>query len=280
MLHIATVHWQNGRWIEIQLRYLNRHLTVPFRVYAFLDKATGHLGSRCFYSCSDPITDHATKLNRLADVIQRAAPDARDLLIFLDGDAFPIGDVGALVRQRLQTAPLTAVQRRENNGDRQPHPCFCATTVGFWREIGGDWSEGHTWVSRAGKPTTDVGGNLLGVLERQGIAWHPLLRSNRLNLHPVWFGIYADVVYHHGAGFRSDKVSRADLQGLEERRALQPPLARAATRALDYLLRKSPVRALRSYTSVQRLNRRNTLLSEEILARIERDEPVFAELLA
>ncbi len=279
MLHIATVHWQSGRWTALQLRYLSRHLTEPFRVYAFLDAATADQSARYFYSSSEPIREHATKLNRLAEVIVRSAPDHRDVLMFLDGDAFPVGDLGALVRQRLESAPLVAVQRLENNGDRQPHPCFCATTVGFWRDIAGDWNEGYAWTNRAGVATTDVGGNLLGILERQGIAWHPLLRSNRRNLHPVWFGIYGDVVYHHGAGFRPDKVSRADLQFLEEMRSRRAPIARAAARAVDYLLRKSPIRALRGYTAIQRLNRKNTRLSEEILARIERDEPVSREFM-
>ncbi len=279
MLHIATVHWQTARWTDLQLRYLDRHLSGPFRIYAFLDRATAGQGGKYFYSSDEPIREHATKLNRLAEVILRSADDERDVIMFLDGDAFPIGDVGALVRQRLESVPLVAVQRLENNGDRQPHPCFCATTVGFWRHLPGDWNEGYAWINSAGKATTDVGGNLLGLLERRGIAWHPLHRSNRRNPHPVWFATYGGVIYHHGAGFRSDKVSRADLQYLEEMRARQAPVPRLAARALDYLLRKSPVRALRAHTAIQRLNRKNTRLSEEILARIERDEPVFSELL-
>ena len=95
----------------------------------------------------------------------------------------------------------------------------------------------------------------------------------------MWFGIYAGTVYHHGAGFRRDKVSRADLQGLTEARHNRSALGRAAEAALDYLLRRSPVRFLRRWTSVERLNRRNTRLSEAIFARIQRDETFPKDIL-
>jgi hypothetical protein len=279
MLHVATVHWQSERWIDIQLRYLHRHVEEPFRVYAFLNGIPDGEKRKFFYAAGEPIREHAVKLNRLAEVILREAASESDLLLFLDGDAFPITSLVPFLRRELLAAPLVAVQRLENNGDRQPHPCFCATTVAFWRSLEGDWNEGYRWTNSAGHPTTDVGGNLLGLLERRGISWRPLLRSNRRNLHPVWFGVYADAVYHHGAGFRRDKVSRADLQGLAESRGRRGTLAKAAGAALDGLLRRSPLRALRAYTEFERLNRRNTRLSEDIFGRIQRDEPFVRDLL-
>lgn len=51
---------------------------------------------------------------------------------------------------------------------------------------------------------------MLGALEREKINWKPLLRSTQFDLHPLWFAIYGDVVYHHGAGFRPP-ISRIDL---------------------------------------------------------------------
>lgn len=278
MLHVATVHWQSARWIDIQLRYLGRHVEKPFRVYAYLNDIPESEDKRFFYASHEPVREHATKLNRLAEIILREAA-SEDRLLFLDGDAFPIGALTPFLDRQLEAAPLVAVQRLENNGDRQPHPCFCATTVGFWRSIGGDWNEGYPWRNASGAATSDVGGNLLGILESRGLAWRPLARTNRKNLHPVWFGIYGDIVYHHGAGFRRDKVSRADLQTLAQARSASGTLGRAAGIAADYLLRRSPARALRRWTSVERLNRRNTELSETIFARIWRDEPFLRDFL-
>jgi hypothetical protein len=277
MLHIATVHWQTEDWIDIQLAYLKRHIPGPHRVYAFLNGVPEANRARFFHSSCEPVREHAVKLNLLADVIRsKAAED--DLIMFLDGDAFPIADLSPILDGKLASHPLVAVQRLENNGDRQPHPCFCVTTVGFWNSIGGDWNEGFTWADKSGKPVTDVGGNLLGILEERKIDWCPLLRSNRTNLHPLWFGVYGGAVYHHGAGFRKDKLSRADLAVLAEAQGRRPAVARAATRTLDYLLRRSPVRALRGLTRAQREDRRVARLSQEFFERVKSDEQFYRVL--
>jgi hypothetical protein len=55
---------------------------------------------------------------------------------------------------------------------------------------------------------SDVGGNLLRELELTKTPWVEVLRSNRKNLDPIFFGIYGDIVYHHGAGFRGSEFTR------------------------------------------------------------------------
>jgi len=239
-------------------------------VYAFLNGIPEAHRGKFFYSSTEPIREHAVKLNLLAEVIRAHSTDDNDRILFLDGDAFPIGDLAPLLAEKLASHPLAAVQRLENNGDRQPHPCFCVTTVGFWKSIGGDWKEGFSWNDRAGKPVTDVGGNLLGILEQRKIEWAPLVRSNRRNLHPLLFGIYGGTIYHHGAGFRDEKVSRADLNSLAEARARMPPLRRLAAAMLDRALGKSPIRGLRRATAVKRAGRENRRLSDEFFGRIMR----------
>jgi hypothetical protein len=101
-----------------------------------------------------------------------------------------------------------AVQRRENCEDLRPHPSFCATTVGFWKELGCDWTP-EDWTTPTGHLFTDAGGRLAKLLEAQGIEWLPLVRSNTRNPHPLWYAVYGHRVYHHGAGFR-DRVSKVD----------------------------------------------------------------------
>jgi hypothetical protein len=236
MIHVATVHWNDPRWIDIQHRYLGAHLSEEFRVYAFLngieDVATH--STNFFYVSTEPIDSHAIKLNILADIISYNILSDSDLLLFIDGDAFPIADVAPFLRATLADFPLLAVQRLENNGDIQPHPCFCATTVGFWKKLGGDWKSGYQWRSAHGELTTDVGGNLLGQLDRAGIRWFPLRRSNRVNLHPLWFGVYHGLVYHHGAAFREHPWSRLDLQQLAAPTGL-PYMTRLKTRIFGRL---------------------------------------------
>ncbi|MGH9019201.1 MAG: hypothetical protein ACRDY1_15735, partial [Acidimicrobiales bacterium] len=171
---------------------------------------------------------HAAKLNRLAEIVAEDS-GPHDILIFLDGDAFPVRPLARWLDEVLARAPLTAIRRDENLGDPQPHPSFCATTVGFWKEIGGDWLPGGTWINTAGREVMDTGGNLLYALRRQGIEWVPLLRSNTANPHPVWFGVYAHRIYHHGAGFQATRVERVDGRSRYE----QVPAAGRSLRPSD-----------------------------------------------
>lgn len=204
MLHVVTVHWCSDAWIEPQLHYLEKHAPDGIRVWAALhDVDPSH--HRRFHFAEDVEGTHPQKLNRLAEIVSADA-GADDHLLFLDGDAFPIAPLAPILAD---PAPLVAVRRDENLGDPQPHPCFCVTTVRFWNEIGGDWRGGYRWTNANGELVSDVGGNLLGVLLERGIEWRPLLRTNRVNYHPLWFAIYDDAVYHHGAGFR-DRTSRVD----------------------------------------------------------------------
>ncbi len=209
MLHIATVHAFDDRWIGIQLRYLKKFISCPFRLYAFLDTHPGKQEKDFFFWSLNGKGYHINKLNLLAEIILLAADGDEDSIFFIDGDAFPIGDIVAFVEKHISKHPLIAVQRMENNGDIQPHPSFCATTVGFWRKIDGDWSKGYHWKNATGKMVSDVGGNLLKKLEDRGVDWLPMRRTNKKDLHPLLFGIYGDLIYHHGAGFR-DPLLRID----------------------------------------------------------------------
>ena len=213
MIHIVTVHWQDDRWVDIQLKYLKKTIQEPYKIYAFLNSVPDIHRSKFFYTSTENIRAHAVKLNLLADMAMLHSTNHDDVLMFIDGDAFPIGDIMAFGREKLNAFPLIAIQRLENAGDYQPHPSFCLTTIKFWKEIQGDWNEGYQWKNPAGEMVTDVGGNLLNILERNEIEWFPMLRSNKVNLHGLWFGIYHDLIYHHGAGFRNP-FSRYDNKNI------------------------------------------------------------------
>jgi len=204
MIHIATVHWLDETWVDIQLEYFKKYLGEhPYRVYAFLNGIDpAKYRERIFFINTEPIVAHIAKLNWLAEYICKEA-DPEDIIYFIDGDAFPVGDIHGYVAHYLKEYPLVAVQRLENEGDPQPHPSFCATTVRFWKDIEGDWSKGPKWKTLDGRLRSDTGGVLWYRLNEKGIRWKPMLRSNRMNLHPLWFGVYEDLIYHHGAAFRT-----------------------------------------------------------------------------
>ncbi len=219
MIYVLTVHWKFGFWVDAQISRLRKYIRHPFKTFAFCEE-TRLDHSQKFDYCSPVkgLKDHPTKLNALAEVVCDIANDS-DILIFCDSDAFPVRDITDYVYSQLAKWPLVAVQRLEN-GDKQPHPCFCMATAGLWRRIGGDWRAGHTWANTFGTVVTDVGGNLLRSQELNGIEWGKMLRSNRVNLQPLLYAVYDDVVYHHGAGSRPTIGGRAVRHG--ELAALDP----------------------------------------------------------
>jgi hypothetical protein len=219
MLYVATVHFKSPRWIEIQASYLRRHLSVPYQTWSSLEGIDSSY-SACFDRVLQQRGQHAGKLNHLALEICHVAADD-DLIMFLDGDAFPIADPMPTLTEGLEKAPLVAVRRAENLNEPQPHPCFCVTTVGTWRSLPGDWSVAPVWPGVKGKLVSDVGANLLRALELSETPWVPLLRTNGSRLHPLFFAVYGDIVYHHGAGFRGNAVPRADRQRLKAHAAEQ-----------------------------------------------------------
>lgn len=233
MLHIVTVHYASPRWIDIQGRYLREHISVPYQTWTSLELIDPSYGEH-FDHVYEQRGRHPGKLNHLALEISHQAQED-DLLMFLDGDAFPIADPMPLIEKGLGEAPLIAVRRAENVDQPQPHPCFCVTTVGTWRKLPGDWSGGPTWPGAMGKRVTDVGGSLLRQLELTETPWVQVLRSNRRNIDPLYFGVYGDTIYHHGAGFRTGELSGTHSDASPEplppaRSPLMRPLSRVRNR--------------------------------------------------
>jgi hypothetical protein len=260
VLYIVTVHYGSPRWIEIQARYLREHVTVPFQTWTSLERIDPSYGVH-FDRVFEQRGRHPGKLNHLAlEIAHEAADD--DLLMFLDGDAFPVADPMPLIEDGLSHAPLVAVRRAENVDQPQPHPCFCVTTVGTWRSLPGDWSGGPTWPGARGGRVTDVGGSLMRQLELSEMPWVQVLRTNRHDIDPLYFAMYGDVIYHHGAGFRTGELSGAHSDTMPEllptpRTSLLAPGVRLINR-----------RRFLSWQS--RTQKRHVRQSEQVFETIER----------
>ncbi len=237
MLHVATVHFKSARWIPIQTKYLRENIPVAYETWTSLEGIDPAHGVH-FDHVVDQKAPHPEKLNHLAIEIRHAGHDD-DLLLFLDGDAFPIADMTPLL-DALSDSPLVAVRRAENAGEPYPHPCFCLTTVGFWRKLPGDWSRGYTWRAETGVRFSDVGANLWRTLELQEVPWRELLRSNSHLPDDIRFGVYDGIVYHHGAGFHGAPTSsRHDVAtGPRQLKAPAAPLVGPLVRRFNHLRRQ------------------------------------------
>jgi len=226
MIYVATVHFRSTQWIAPQRDYLDRHIAAPFKVLAVLNGIDDRALWRRFDHAEDMKAPHGEKLNALARlVVEQARPD--DIIIFLDSDAFPIRPLDRWLARTLEERPLTAIQRRENFGDLRPHPSFCATTVGLWERIGGDWRR-EPWTTPTGYVLDDAGTRVLRSLDRCQVDWQPLTRSNTHDAHPLWFGVYGKHIYHHGAGSRTKWSAFDDHKVFSEASRRHPSLGSLA----------------------------------------------------
>ncbi len=266
VLHVATAHHHSSDWIELQRSYLERTISEPFTVYGSLEGVPEEF-ERYFDVVVPSMGDHAGKLNLMGHVIsQRAAPG--DLIMFLDGDAFPIVDPMPKVREALSEHALVAVQRLENHGDSQPHPCFCIVPVEVWRSLPGDWTSGHMFRPNR----TDVGGNLGWLIEAQGLSWSPLLRTHSLVDHDLLFAVYGGMVYHHGAGFRGLKPPG---QGREDWSSKVPESQMRVDR-MEKLRKNHPEKFEQFLAAAMNV----AVLSEQVYEEIKPDPHIFERVLA
>jgi len=250
MLHIASSHLDSPRWVEIQLRALREHIAVPFTTWTSLPAGRAALGER-FDHVIEQKGPLAGRLNHLAvEVAHAAAPE--DLLMFLAPDAFPVADPMPAIEQALGRAPLLAARRPAAAGDPQPQHCFCVTTVGTWRSLRGDWTDGPPWTRADGRRVTDVGANLLHRLQASGTPWIPVERSDPARLDPVFFAVYGGIVYHHGGGaLTAAHRAHGQQPAVVRRRPRLARLARERDRLTEWrLLRRMAGTSQRLYEQI------------------------------
>jgi hypothetical protein len=287
MIYVLTVHWRSPQWIVPQLDYLRRYIRSPYRVFAVLNGIDDVELWRHFDYTDDVPGTHGAKLNMLARVVSGQA-DPDDIIIFLDSDAFPVRPLDDWLHRTLAAHPLVAIQRCENFGDLRPHPSFCATTVGLWNKINGDWDR-EAWTTPSGAVLVDAGTRVLRSLEEAQIPWLPLTRSNTYDAHPLWFGVYGHYLYHHGAGSRP-KWSVLDDKKVFGGAAVSGPslgslaadAARNPRRVLAVRPRDVPVFVAASTKTASQLHRRWMMRSvdrqsERIFTRLTADPFFYRE---
>lgn len=269
-IHIATIHWPVVKWVKIQQYYLSKNISPGFYCYTIVPPKAKVDESRFEYTGRSPKNDHAGHLNHLQLKVIENAKNDNDILIFLDGDAFPIAPLDKYLEERLKEFSLIAIQRLENYGEYLPHPGFCAARVKFWEELGPVWGESISMLE-FGK---DPGGGLQDCLKEKGIEWGKIRRTNRTNMHPLFFGIYDNVLYHHGAGFR-EPISRIDMAEYKLSRIGDKPLSRMAERLpTHYFI--GIKRIISPYRRMEyRIIKKNRKLQKEIFDLITADREFY-----
>lgn len=183
-LRIISPHL-GDRWKLLQKRFINDFTPTKYDLIQYVVSPGCH---------------HLRALGRCLETIrQRAQPG--DLIVEMDSDAFPfkINWVGKIKQYLDEGNEFVAVQRLENPYHYKDiaHPCFCA------------WYYGTEIVFKtiANNPFID------GYRKRK---WKKLHRTNSVNLHRQMFGIYDNMVYHHGAGSRDVRREGFFKNGLKK----------------------------------------------------------------
>ena len=216
MIHIVTIHHETDKFIDLQEAYYKRYTRGEYNIYAGLSgvdngyyiqrQQGGDYENFHFIDLDNVHNQHWYRMNFLAEVIKQNYLNVgdEDLLIFTDGDAFPVYAWEEKIENELskEGVKVVAIDRRENPEPAladefkpYPHPCFFATKLKFWLDNKLGWG--------LHPPEIVTAGPLLKLwLQQQEFSYTPLLRTNLYNIHPLYFGIYGDMIYHHGAGNR------------------------------------------------------------------------------
>lgn len=220
MIHILTCHVYNDAWIDLQVNHFKKHTKEPFKIYSIYDCVTKEefdkhkhkwdyaeqlVEGEISLETEDPL-NHPYKLHHLVDVMAKDVDLENDWLVFVDGDAWPISDDWVShATSKAEQHVVSSIKRLENDGECRPTPIFFMCRPKFWIENKLTWyPEGCYYVGNDGRKVKDVGCKCLYQLQDLNIDWYPLLRSNKINFHKLWFGIYDDVIYHHSKGFSRD----------------------------------------------------------------------------
>jgi hypothetical protein len=143
---------------------------------------------------------HATHLHYLLEYFKQRRNDF-DFFLFLDSDAFPYRTKWLPKLAGLMGKHTMAGVVRPEDMVWFPHPCACLLRPAGLDDV--DWMPVFAEAGIDGKGLYDPG---VAMRDRP---FYPLVRSNRLNVHPLLCGIYGRTFYHHGAASRTSRGYRS-----------------------------------------------------------------------
>ena len=225
MIHIYTLHFKDDYWVDLQIKSFKKYIKVPYKSYAIFS----HMNQEMYDRRKDDFdyfevrekgrhihkggNYHPTDGNRHIFPVIKQNLEAGDIVIRIDSDAFFVDDVNEKFVDKVINKKFLAMYEPEHEWDLNyiaPHPAFYAfrgeyLNQGLDAAMSEMVEDGHSnWW-----------GLLMNWYKENKIDWYPLKRSNQINLHPIYFGIYDNLVYHHFAGSR-DKVTRVDRKKAQE----------------------------------------------------------------
>jgi hypothetical protein len=188
------------KWLDLQLSFL-QDTTEDFDHIVYLTKPSQSFEEVTNVVVGDGNT-HVAGLRKLKEVFMENQ-DFYDYFLFIDSDAFPIqkGWMDILL-ERMDTFSKThkkeiACNLRTENLEQRLHASVLFTKKDALNNL--EWRINNN-------PIVDVMGNKEIDLqisyyqeEKRKLAF-PMLRSNKVEVHPLLCGVYYNLFYHHGLG--------------------------------------------------------------------------------
>lgn len=206
-LLIGTIFCEDNevqrKWLDLQLDFIQQTTHDYDHVAVLYGEKSDYFSSKTqVINVSSAITNskaHVLGLRYLKEFFRSRINGYRNFL-FLDSDAFPINNQWQhLLDQKMLNHKIALPLRTENLETR-----IHASILLSKRES----------IDDLDFTTGIVGNDLIGDEESDVVVRHfqddrrkdvfPLLRSNKLNLHPVMCGIYYNCFYHHCCGSGRD----------------------------------------------------------------------------
>ena len=205
MVHILTIHFKD-KWIDIQKRNLEKYLSEPYKVYSRIgenfelhrDKFDGAIEGK----------GHWTESMKLLLDFVRDNAQPNDKVLLLDSDAFPIAPITEFLNEKLESYPFVSCQEPQHEWDTNykiPHPMFMLFKATHILE----GELGHYLSNIIKDKYNNWWGGGIEWMKKHNYEYYPIERSNKINLHPLYFGVYENLIYHHWAGSRR-MITRQD----------------------------------------------------------------------
>lgn len=183
---------RNRFWLEQQYEWLAS--TVGSYSHAvFLNGSDGALFRNSYIIGRAKNARNATHIAGLRAIAAYCKATPAKYYLILDSDCFPISPnwIDLLLKRLSEFGKRFAAPARTENLDVFPHPSAVFTTDAECLAFGVRQS-----TSLIGTEVKDI------ICTAPRSLWFPLVKSNRVTVHPVLSTVYYDVFYHHGCGSR------------------------------------------------------------------------------
>lgn len=205
----------NKFWLNVQRDFISSYTQdFDFAVYLNTIKNKSLFSDCIVIGENDVVIGDERMSHRFAlrHIVQyfRDHQDSYDAFCLLDSDCFPIKPnwlENILDHLSARKFKFAAIVRMEN-GDPFPHPAGLVIPSAHIQEDLFRYPEFFSGCKDliTGNYVRDTGDSMSFWNDKGKMIGQPLLRSNAVNIHPLYAGIYGDTFYHHGLGSRIRKV--------------------------------------------------------------------------